>query len=59
MILEVRFALFWDITQSRVEIFNDVSVQRILLLFLNFLTHEDGTDTLSRNVGKGLTLDAA
>jgi hypothetical protein len=24
----------------------------------NFLTLEDGTDTLSRNVGKGLTLDA-
>jgi hypothetical protein len=29
------------------------------LLFLDFLTLEDGTDTLSRNVGKGLPLDAA
>jgi hypothetical protein len=27
--------------------------------FLDFLTLEDGTDTLSRNVGKGLSLDAA
>jgi hypothetical protein len=27
--------------------------------FLDFLTLEDGTDTLSRNVGKGLALDAA
>jgi hypothetical protein len=26
---------------------------------LDFLTFEDGTDTLSRNVGKGLPLDAA
>jgi hypothetical protein len=26
---------------------------------LDFLTLEDGTDTLSRNVGKGLPLDAA
>jgi hypothetical protein len=28
-------------------------------LFLDFLTLEDGTHTLSRNVGKGLPLDAA
>jgi hypothetical protein len=28
-------------------------------LFLDFLTLEDGTDRLSRNVGKGLPLDAA
>jgi hypothetical protein len=27
--------------------------------FLDFLTLEDGTDTLSRNVGKGLPFDAA
>jgi hypothetical protein len=27
--------------------------------FLNFLTLEDETDTLSRNIGKGLSLDAA
>jgi hypothetical protein len=29
------------------------------LLFLDFFTLEDGIDTLSRNVGKGLPLDAA
>jgi hypothetical protein len=28
-------------------------------VFLAFLTLEDGTDTLSRNVGKGIPLDAA
>jgi hypothetical protein len=28
-------------------------------LFLDFLTLEDGTETLSRNVGKGLPFDAA
>jgi hypothetical protein len=28
-------------------------------LFLDFLTLEDGTDMLSRNVGKGLPLNAA
>jgi hypothetical protein len=27
--------------------------------FLHFLTLEDGIDTLSRNVGKGLSFDAA
>jgi hypothetical protein len=30
----------------------------ILTIFLALLTLEDGTDTLSRNVGKGLPLDA-
>jgi hypothetical protein len=35
------------------------STLRYTLLFLDFLTLEDGTDTLSRNVGKGLPLDAA
>jgi hypothetical protein len=29
------------------------------LLFLDFLTLEDGTDMFSQNVGKGLPLDAA
>jgi hypothetical protein len=29
------------------------------LFFLDFLTLEDGTDTLSLNVGEGLRLDAA
>ena len=28
-------------------------------VFFDFFTLEDGTDTLSRNVGKGLPLDAA
>jgi hypothetical protein len=28
-------------------------------IFLDFLALEDGTDTLSRNVGKGLPFDAA
>jgi hypothetical protein len=32
---------------------------RINLLLLGLLTHEDGTDTLSRNVGKQLPHDAA
>jgi hypothetical protein len=48
-------------------LFNDVSVQRIgpifrgqeFLFFLDFLTFEVGTDTLSRNVGKQLPHDAA
>jgi hypothetical protein len=44
--------------------FTDVSGQRIGPILkdqevLDFLTLEDGTDTLSRNVGKGLPLDAA
>jgi hypothetical protein len=37
----------------------NVSVSRRVLLFLDFLTVEDRTDTLSRNVGKGLPFDAA
>jgi hypothetical protein len=67
----MRSAIFWDITQRRVVIFTDVSgqplgpifkgqeVQEENLFFLDFLTLEDGTDRLSRNVGKGLPLDAA
>jgi hypothetical protein len=35
-----------------------VKVQEVLF-FLGFLTLEDGTEMLSRNVGKGLPLDAA
>jgi hypothetical protein len=42
--------LFWGVMQ-----------RRVLILYRRFLTVEDGTDTLSRNVivGKGLPLDAA
>jgi hypothetical protein len=40
-------APFWDISPKRV------------VLFLDFSTLEDGTDTSSRNVGKGLQLDTA
>jgi hypothetical protein len=59
-----RFALFLDITQRRAVILyrrfgttyrshlNGQGVQ-------DFLTLEDGTDRLSRNVGKGLPLDDA
>jgi hypothetical protein len=64
---------FWGIiTQRRVVIFTNVSGQRIgsifkgqevqkiekRIFFVDFLTREDVTDTLSRNVGKGLPLDA-
>jgi hypothetical protein len=52
----MRSALFWGSTQHR-----------LLILYRRFGTRvgpifkgqEDGTDTLSRNVGKGLPLDAA
>jgi hypothetical protein len=33
--------------------------EKPFLFFFDFLTLQDGTDMLSRNVGKGLTLDAA
>jgi len=36
-----------------------VSFYHILLSPLDFLTHEDGTDRLSRNVGAELPLHAA
>jgi hypothetical protein len=65
----MSFALFWDITQRRVLIFTDVSAQDISSIFkgqevrdillLDSLTIQDGTDTLFRNVGKVLPLDAA
>jgi hypothetical protein len=45
------------------EYFTDVSGQRIGPIFKgqdvhDYLTFEDGTDTLYRNVGKGLPFDA-
>jgi hypothetical protein len=42
-VTRIIFALFWDITQHTVD----------------FLTLEDGTDRLFRNVGKELQLYAA
>jgi hypothetical protein len=42
----MKSALLWGITQRRVVILS----QRFTL--------DDGTDTLSRNVGKGLPIDA-
>ena len=39
--------------------FTDVWEQRIGPVFFDFLTLEDGTDTLSPNVGKELPFDAA
>jgi hypothetical protein len=48
---DLRSALLWDITQRRMVI--------MYLFFFDFLTLEDGTDTLSRNVGTGLPFDAA
>jgi hypothetical protein len=65
----LRSALFWDVTQHPV-----VTLYRLFgatyrshlqgsrgnfLFFLCFLIPEDGADTLPRNVGKGLQLDAA
>jgi hypothetical protein len=61
----MRSALFWDITQHCLVIFTDVSGQRIVPIFkgeevlLDFLTHEDGTHTFSRNICKLLTHNAA
>jgi hypothetical protein len=62
----IRSALFWDITRRHVlivyrrfgttygAIFKDQKSKKKRLL-----TVEDGTDTLSRNVGKPLPHDAA
>jgi hypothetical protein len=69
----LRSALFWGITQHRVVILyrrfgttywshlqGSRSPRRVYsLLFCDFLTLEDGTNTSSRNVSKGLPLDAA
>jgi hypothetical protein len=62
--------IFWGITQRRVVILyrrfrttyrSHLQGSRSLRMvpFLDFLTLEDGTDTLSRNVGKGSQLEAA
>jgi hypothetical protein len=63
----MRTALLWDITQRRVvilyrrfwTIYLIIKGQEVQEEKVDFLTLEDGTDMLSRNVGKGLPLDAA
>jgi hypothetical protein len=57
----MRSAIFWNITQRQWQSFTDVSEQHISPVFKSqevqeFLSLEDGTDILSRNVGKGLPL---
>jgi hypothetical protein len=62
----MRSALFCGIPKRRA-VFTDVLGQRVSPIFKgqefqeekDFLTLEDGTDTLSRNVGKHLPLDVA
>jgi hypothetical protein len=44
----MKSAVFWGITG-----------RRVVIVPLGLLTREDGTDTLSRNVGKQLQHDAA
>ena len=52
----MRSANFWDFTQRRMVVFADVSGQHVCPIFEcqvvqeEFLTFEDGTDKLSRNV---------
>jgi hypothetical protein len=53
VILYLRFG------QSIGSIFKGQEVEEGKLFFLHFLTLEYGTDTLSRNAGKVLPLDAA
>jgi hypothetical protein len=66
--LQLRSALFWGIAHRRVVILYrrfganyryQLKWARSPRLFLSFLTLEYGTDTLSRNVGKGLPIYAA
>jgi hypothetical protein len=67
-----RYALFWGITQRRMVILyrrfgtaypshlqDSRSLRSFFVCFVGFLTLEDGTDELSRNVGKRLPFDAA
>ena len=44
---------------EHVYIYIYIYVYMCVCVFFDFLTLEDGTDTLSRNVGKGLPLNAA
>ena len=57
-----RSALFWDITRRRVVIVYrrfGITYRSFTGQESEFLPREDGTDTLSRNVGKQLSHDAA
>jgi hypothetical protein len=52
MLRSVRWQSFTDVSRQRIgPIFEGQEAQEVTL--------EDGTDTLTRNVGKGLLLDAA
>jgi hypothetical protein len=52
--------LFTDVSEQRIgPIFQGQEVLRVKKSFLDFLTLEDGTDTLYRNVGKQSPHDAA
>jgi hypothetical protein len=60
VLFQASAATLMDLRSSG--IFTDVSGQHIDPVFKgqkDFLTLEDGTNTLSRNVGKGLPLNAA
>jgi hypothetical protein len=51
-----------DVCGYGYELFLDITQRQFVILFFSllfFLILEDGTDTLSRNVGKGLPFDAA
>jgi hypothetical protein len=52
-------ALFWNITQRRVIVVYRRFGTTYRSHLHGLLTREDGTDTLSRNVGKQLPHDAA
>jgi hypothetical protein len=54
----LRSALFWDIMRRRVVIVYRRFGTRVRVGKLGLLTREDGTDTLSGNVGKQLPHDA-
>jgi hypothetical protein len=59
----VKSVLFWNITQricgNSLLTFWDNKSFSSSRIFLDFLTLEDGTDRLSRNIGKELPLHAA
>jgi len=56
----MRTSLFWDITQCTVVIssrrFGTTYMSHIQVSKMFFLTPEDGTDRLSRNISKKLPL---
>jgi hypothetical protein len=56
----VEWYFFTDVSGQRIgPIFKGQEVQEKKFFSLDFLALEDGTDTLSRNVGKELSLDPA